>query len=621
MRDCLPIAGYLGQVAHGTRRLEVRRVLQQALRRTGRLRAVFVRVAALCSGLVLVAGCATVPEESQPVAVPQGELGQASNPDVPQPARDIDALTVVRDFVHASAQPLSNNGAARLYLADAGKDWHPGKVMNVIEDQFNTVYSSGGEPPQDPNQVVVYIHGTSLGMLGRDNAFIPAKRAYELPLVVQKQTDGQWRIVNPPDTMVVAYSDFTANYVRVPVYFFAQDSNTVVPDLRYVAGVPQSGLADRVVRLLLSGPSDQLSGAVRSPLPEGTATDGAVTATGDGALMVPLTGVADQSQEVKRMIAAQVVLSLQTVTPNRVRLLSDGVPLVDGQAEWLPSELPSYTGLASPSADQSGLMVATSRIRSLGDGGPIPGSAGAGVYSAISAAQSIDGRQLAIVDEEGGRQRLRVGGFGRDAPLVSSPGGPLSGGTLTRPTWRPTATADGTAGEVWTVVDGETVLRVLRTPDGSWMPQVVNAEDVLTVGPISVLRLSRDGARAAIVINGQLLVASVVRTQDAVQLRGLRSLQTGALTGVVDVDWLSQDSLVAATTMPSQPVVKVPIDGLRMDAFNSSNLTPPVRSITAAPGRPVVVADSGGLWTASDVGEVWRPQPHTLPKASPFYPG
>jgi len=73
--------------------------------------------------------------------------------------------------------------------------------------------------------------------------------------------------------------------------------------------------------------------------------------------------------------------------------------------------------------------------------------------------------------------------------------------------------------------------------------------------------------------------------------------------------------------MPLQPVVKVPIDGLRLDTFNSSNLTPPVHAITAAPGRPVVVADAGGLWTASDVGEVWRPQVHTFSKSSPFYPG
>lgn len=581
-----------------------------------------VRVAALVFGLVLVvAGCATVPEESQPVAVPQSELGQPANPDVPQPAKDIDALTVVRDFVHASAEPLSNDAAARLYLTDsAAKDWHPGKVINIIDDQFNTVYASG-DLPTDSNQVAVAVRGTTAGTLGADSAFIASRSAYDQPLVVQKQSDGQWRIVNPPDNIVMAYSDFTANYVRVPVYFFAQDSNTVVPDLRYVSGVPQSGLADRVVRLLLSGPSDQLTGAVRNALPDGANTDGPVNATADGALVVPLTGVADKTQDVKRMIAAQIVLSLQTVAPNRVRLLSDGNPLVDGQADWLPSELPSYTALASPGADQPGLMVAGGRIRSLGDGSPIPGPAGQGDYEVISAAQSADGKQLAIVDSDGTRQRLRVGGFGRDAPLVDVSGGPLTGLTLTRPTWRPLASADGTAGEVWTVVDGHTVVRVFRTPDGGWFTQSVNAEEVVAVGPISVLRLSRDGARAAMVVNGQLLVASVVRTQDAVQLRGLRALQTGALSGVVDVDWLSQDSLVAATTMPSQPVVKVPIDGLRMDPFNSSNLTPPVRAITAAPGRPIVVADAGGLWMASDVGEVWRPQPHSYSRAFPFYPG
>ncbi|SFK48938.1 Lipoprotein LpqB beta-propeller domain-containing protein [Amycolatopsis sacchari] len=578
----------------------------------------FRRLLAALAGVVLVAGCATVPEESQPVAVQQQELGEIANPDVQQPARDLDPLTVARDFVRASAQPVSNNAAARMYLDDgAAKAWQPGKVMNVIDDQFNTVYATGVDLPANPNERVVVVRGTNLGMLGGDSSFIPSKSPYELRLLVRKQSDGQWRVTNPPANIVVPYSDFTANYVRVPVYFFAQDSNTIVPDLRYVAGKPQLGLPARVVSLLLSGPSDQLVGAVRTPLPEDANIEGNVTVTPDGALMVPLTGVADQTPEVKKLIAAQIVLSLQAVTTNRVRLLSDGNALVDGHEDWLPSDVPSYTSMASPGADLPGLMTVNGRIRSLADGALIQGPAGQGAYQVVSAAQSIDGRQLAIVDNADGRQQLRIGSFGSSAQLVN-----LFGGTLTRPTWRPTATADGTAGEVWTVVDGSAVVRVLRTSDGGWTGQAVNAEEVLGVGPISVLRLSRDGARAAIVVNGQLLVASVVRTQDSVTLRSPRILQTGTLTGVVDVDWLSQDSLVAATTMPSQPVVKVPIDGLRLDTFNSSNLTPPVYAITAAPGRPIVVADAGGLWTASDVGEVWRPHQSSLgARAAPFYPG
>jgi hypothetical protein len=58
-----------------------------------------------------------------------------------------------------------------------------------------------------------------------------------------------------------------------------------------------------------------------------------------------------------------------------------------------------------------------------------------------------------------------------------------------------------------------------------------------------------------------------------------------------------------------------------MDAFNSSNLTPKVHGVTAAPGRQIVVADASGLWTASALGEVWRPQAHTMKDADPFYPG
>ncbi|GAA3822974.1 MULTISPECIES: LpqB family beta-propeller domain-containing protein [Amycolatopsis] len=579
---------------------------------------VLSRLFALFACLVLAAGCANVPEESQPVAVPQQELGQPVNPDVPQPAKDLDALTVVRDFVRASAQPISNNAAARMYLDEgAAKAWAPGKVITIIDDVFATVPATGADTTANPNEVNVVLRGTGLGTLREDGAFISLRTPVELKLLVRRQSDGQWRITNPPPNLVMPYSDFTANYVRVQAFFFAQDSNTVVPDLRYVAGKPQTGLAGRVVGLLLAGPSTSLVGAVRNLLPEDANTEGNVTTAPDGALVVPLTGVADQTADVRRLIAAQIVLSLQSVTTNRVRLLSDGAPLVDGHEDWVPSDLPSYTALASPSADQPGLVTVNGRVRSLGDGSLISGPAGQGSgYQVASAAQSIDGRQLAIVEYADGRQRLRVGQFGKDAAAVD-----LAGATMTRPTWRPTATADG-SGEVWTVVDGQTVVRALRTPDGSWVPQVVNADEILQVGPISVLRLSRDGARAAVVAGGQLLVASVVRTQDSVTLRAPRILQGGTLGGVVDVDWLSQDALVAATTMPSQPVVKIPIDGLRLDPFNISNLTLPVHAITAAPGRSIVVADDGGLWTASDVGEVWRPHPHSFGgNASPFYPG
>ncbi|WP_040407231.1 LpqB family beta-propeller domain-containing protein [Amycolatopsis nigrescens] len=571
------------------------------------------RLAVLLGCVLLVAGCANVPQESQPQVVPGDRL--APSADIPEPQKGLDALDVVRNFVHASALPVTDN--ARVYLNEAArKSWSPTKSMTVIEDRFDTVYGASNQLPPDPDEQVVLLRGFTIGNVAPDSAFIPTKGDYRLPVTLRKQAGGEWRIVDPPGGLVITENDFTQNYFRVPLYFFAQDSNALVLDLRYVPSKPQAGLAGRVVDLLIRGPSSGLAGAVRSPLGDQAATESNVKGEADGALVVPLTGVDGYSVEQKKLIAAQLVLSLQSVTTSRVRLLSDGKPLIDGEdADWLPSDLPSYGTQASPSFDLPGLMVVNGRIRSLEDNAPIPGPVGSGAYQVLKAAQSLDGKQLAIVESVDGQQRLRIGEFGRDAQSAE-----LQNGTLTRPTWRPTS---GSSGEVWSVVDGVQVVRVQRNPDNKWVPQAVIADEITSLGTITALRLSRDGSRAAVVVGGQLVIAAVVRTQDSVMLREPRVLKGGDLAGVEDVDWLSQDTVVVATSSASLPVAKLPIDGLRMDPFNSSNLTQPVRAIAAAPGSRIVVADSSGLWTASsDVGEVWRPHPHSpSSNAYPFYPG
>nr|WP_165777501.1 LpqB family beta-propeller domain-containing protein [Amycolatopsis antarctica] len=571
---------------------------------------------AALAALVLLAGCATVPAESAPTAIDDNRLGQVS-PDVPQPAKDLDPLSVVRDFVHASAQSVAQNEAARLYLDDAARaSWNPTRTITIIEDIFGTNQATGPEQSADPNERVVYLRGFHVGRLDPDGAFIASKDPYEMPMRVRKQADGQWRIVDPPNNIVVAESDFNANFVRVPLYFFVPESNALVPDLRYVQAKPQAGLPGRVVALLLRGPSDGLNGAVRNPLGGSAALDTNVAPAADGAVEVPLTGVGGLSENDRRLIAAQVVKSLQPVVSSRIRLRSDGSPLVPAQLDWRPSDLPSYDAPSAPSSELPGLVTVDGRIRSLGNGAPVPGPAGTGAYDVVSAAQSIDGKRLAVVERTEGGMRLRVGDYGRDAPVVDP-----SAGTFTRPSWRPALSTTGTSGELWTVADGTKVVRVQPNPEGRWLPQAVNANEIVALGPITALRLSRDGARVALIAGEQLVVASVVREADSVTLRFPRILQGGDLSGVLDVDWASQDTLVAATNSAT-PVVRVPIDGLRMDKFNSSNLTPPVRAITAAPSRSIVVADAGGMWTASDVGEVWRPHQHTQgPGAEPFYPG
>ena len=59
-----------------------------------------------------------------------------------------------------------------------------------------------------------------------------------------------------------------------------------------------------------------------------------------------------------------------------------------------------------------------------------------------------------------------------------------------------------------------------------------------------------------------------------------------------------------------------------MERYNTSNLTVPVASVTAAPGRNVLAVDQSGLWSANDVGDVWRASTTKVDAGSQvFYPG
>ncbi|WP_433408107.1 LpqB family beta-propeller domain-containing protein [Saccharomonospora azurea] len=566
--------------------------------------------------LVTVAGCAAIPTESQPKAIPQQNAGQPTQ-EIPEPELGLDPLSVVREYVRNSVQPANDHAASRAYLSGPLREtWTPDTSLRVVKDDFGTVYAPEDAQPADPNERVVALRGVEVGRLAADNSFIAGVDEYRTPVRVRKQADGEWRIVDPPDGIVITETDFDTAYQQVPVYFFAPDSTALVSDLRYVVARPQSGLPARVVDLLLSGPSDGLAEAVRNPIGDAATLDSNVTLSNDGALVVPLTGLGDEAVHERELMAAQVVRSLQHVTTSRVKLLSDGTPLVPGHTEWRPSDLPAYDTLSSPNAELPGLMTVNGRIRSLGSGAPIDGPAGTGALKVISAAQAINGHQLAVVVSDGDGVRLQVGDYGAIGQEVD-----LSGAQMTRPTWRPPGGTDEKSTEVWTVVDGKQVTRVQQDANGQWVTQAVNAAELAEAGRITALRLSRDGARAALVIEGRLVVAAVVRNASGATLRAPRVLQEDRLTSVVDVDWIDHDTLVVATSSDRVPVAKVSVDGFQLDQYNTSNLTPPMRSITAAPGRPIVVADKTGLWTAGEIGAVWVPHNRGTPGARPFYPG
>jgi lipoprotein LpqB-like beta-propeller protein/sporulation and spore germination protein len=575
--------------------------------------------ALLLALVVVLAGCANIPEESTPHAV-RDQQQQPTQAGVPQPTPNLNPYDLVREFVRRSGEPE----AAKEYLTKkAQSNWIGDDKPTIIQDTFGTVpqQNPGGrltgedQGGVEDTHVAVMLRVVMLGRLGGDNAFIPSVGANELRVGVVR-TKGQWRIDEPPPGVYVPLSEFDASYRPVSVYYFDPDMRIIVPDLRYVAAKPEEGLPNRVMSVLLNGPSDSMRRSVSSPLDGVDARTNVVTDT-DGTLVVDLASLGNRNEDQREQIAAQIVLTMQTVTYSRLRIKADGQDLIQGHGDWRPSDIKQYDALTKPNPDQPGLVSAGGRLKTLVEAKAVPGPAGNGEYDVVSGAQSIDGGQLAVVTKVGDRLRLRVGRYGEALQEVN-----LDAATMTRPTWR-VSTAEGQdASEVWTVEDNN-VVRIVRAGDETWKSVEVNASSLDNFGPIRELRLSRDGTRAAIVTAaGKVVVTAVVRDKDSVSLANPRWLQPNMVTDAVGVDWVNQHTLVAVTAKSDLPVIRLSVDGLTIDTFDSNNLQFPLRAVTAAPERDVVVTDNAAVLVAPGLGQVWRQlQNGQGANAIPFYPG
>ena len=577
-------------------------------------------LAALVGGLLLLAGCATIPTQTEPVplALSVG-ADQNSQAAVPQPPAGATPADIVQDWVRYGGNPVGKHADARAYLADSAKSsWNDTASLTVVADN-PVIAEPAPSPPGTPaDERIVTLSATNIGQLGPDNAFQPQFTQLVMPITVQKQRNGEWRIVQPPDGVVLTQSEFATYYRAVRIYFFDPPLGALVPDLRYIANDPGGDQAARVIDELLSGPSNAMANALRSAIPSNVTTKTVPAEQSDGAIQVNLTGLPEEPAHTKQLIIEQIVQSLHEISPSPVLIQSESTPLIPEQPEWVVGELPSYNATTTPNAGQPGLLTTHGKVYSLKDGSPVAGGAGDGSYNVLTGAQSEDGSELALVCTGANGVQLRVGNYGKSDPPVQ-----LQAGILTRPTWAPGQPGAEASNEVWTVADGQFVDRVLQTQQGNWVANNVDATALSTYGQITSLRLSRDGTRVAAIAGGHLLVGAVVPDQqDQVAIKQVVQLQAQNITNAVDVDWLDQTNLAVATAQPGQPVFMVSVDGLSLNKY-AANLTVPT-AITAAEARPVLVADSTGIWMTSDTADLWEVMsiPHDPGNpAIPFYPG
>ena len=491
---------------------------------------------------------------------------------------------VVRGFLQAQASADDAHAIARSYLTPAqATAWDDTAGARVYE--LKSLESSLTGSEEDVKTVTVTAQVT--GSIGGDGAYSPLARKESEDYQVRLQ-DGQWRLALVPQGLRLTAADRDRSFLPVDVYYPGQvpesGSPRLVPDRVFLpAG---AGLAERLVRRVLAGPTAALAGSVAhqpglSVLSVRTDSAGVVT--------VDLAGARDLAPESRQTLSAQLVWTLRDLGPafTGLRLLSSGAAFsVPGEGavqddgawdEYDPEGLganPPYLFVASRRLRASGLTLPSNEATA-GDAGQ------RGAVPVDDVALTPDRTQVALLE-------------GTAPGLVTVRTGPLRG-----PTYRAAVTArdlrspswgSGDRG-LWLVRDRRTV--ALLPPGGSALQQV----PVLgrPAGRLNALAASRDGARIALVYGTTAYVGRVEVTSSGPRVAGLRALDAGG-TAVADVAWVSGTFLAVVGSGRSAAgaltqVARLGVDGSAVE----------VRSVGTLPPESLTASSAGVLLGADDV--------------------
>lgn len=578
--------------------------------------------AALVAVVALLPGCAGVPNSSAPQAIGTVEMPSPKKLPEPNPAMNPDQL--LREFLKATADPANRHLAARQFLTEsASKEWDDQGSALLID---KVVFAES----RSLDKVSVTMQADILGSLSDIGVFETGEGQLPDPGPIELvQTSNGWRINRLPNGVFLDWQQFQSTYKRNTLYFIDPTGKTVVPDPRYVAVSDPDLLATELLNKLAAGPRPEMAKAVRNlmgpPLKlQGPVTraDGGKTGIGRGygGAQIDLENLTTTDPVSRTLLAAQLIWTLARADIKGPYIINaDGAPLDDRFTEgWKVTDVAATDPGAADAANAGvhaligGAMVTLDGQESV----KVPGSFGS-MADQRSAAFSRSGRDVASITKSGpdAGSALWIGPNGGQALRA------IDGRALTRPSW-------GLDDAVWVVIDGNSVVRVIReqsTGQPARIPVDTAAVTSRYPGVITELQLSRDSTRVAMVIDGQVVLAGVEQTPGGeFALTYPRRIGFGLGKSVVSLAWRTGDDMVVARSEPAHPVSYVNLDGVNSDG-PSNNLVMPVSTVAANPSA-VYVSDARGvlqlLATSSENGQAWSElRPFMVPGAVPVLPG
>ncbi|WP_416956513.1 GerMN domain-containing protein [Nocardioides sp. T5] len=292
----------------------------------------------------LLAGCVQMPtsgpvEESEGTGVTEDVPGISFDPRPPQTGQA--TSEIVDGFFEAmTATPVSARVARQFLSREAAEAWVP-------EQQIIT-YSELGDVTAGTS---VRVPLTDVNLYDARGAWQRTRAGATMSIGLVKE-DGEWRIDEVPDALIVPESWFDDWYERASLYYFDPTTEVLVPEPVFVPRGEQ--FASSLVRGLLTTTSADLQDVARSYFPPGT-THGLSVPIVSGVAEVSLSGDPDAVDELttERMLAQLVWTLRQEPRIGAVQLSIGGRTIVG------PSGSPQVSLQLGSAYDPNGVPAST----------------------------------------------------------------------------------------------------------------------------------------------------------------------------------------------------------------------------------------------------------------------
>ncbi|MFI8631161.1 LpqB family beta-propeller domain-containing protein [Microbacterium sp. NPDC077663] len=442
------------------------------------------------------------------------------------PVRDATPQQIVEGFIAAGSGPRGNWEVAQEFLTTQFRQqWQP--QANV------TVYRPGESSIESPSENEIIFTVDPVARVDATGAYEPTDEG-RIPFTFSlAQEDGQWRISQAPDGIVLDANRFASVFQSYDLAYFDRGWDTVIPDVRWF---PSTNPATRITAALVSGtPSPWLTESVRSAF------------TGEVGLAQPAVPV---EAGVARISFDPAIRDLGRDTIARMKTQLDA-SLADAgilDVQMLVGDEPLDVTAAptrSTAVDARPLVLQDGRFGFL-SGNDIDVVDGLG-----GSLQSVDAR---AIETDAARTTAAVRTAAGAILRVEAGGEPTELDTRQKMT-KPSIDTDG---YIWTVPRDQPEEVVAYGPDGS--AQTIPSGWV-GASEVSAMRLSRDGARlAALVRSGgrwAVWVAGIVRDENQVPVSLGEPLPVANLGGRgVDLAWIDGATLALVFVDGDQRVVR-----------------------------------------------------------------